>query len=134
MPSLTYHILQKAIYDKLLANSSLMATVSGVYNHVPQHTIFPYIIIGKSSASNISNLYKSGADYEITINIWSQEAGSKQTSDIMEKIYALLHEGNLSISGKSVIAMRIENTSIEIENDGMTYKGTIDLRVIVMDV
>lgn len=134
MPSLNYYIIQKAIYDKLTASSSLMMSISGIFNHVPQHTIFPYITIGKLSAADISNLDKSGVEYQITINIWSREAGTKQTADIMEIIYALLHEGSLLMDGKSIVGMYIERTSIEIENDGLTYKGSIELRVVIMDI
>jgi hypothetical protein len=133
MPSLSHHTLQKAIYDKLIASTGLMSLVSGIFDHVPQNTVFPYVVIRNIASSDLSNLAKSGVETSVIINIWSREAGNKQTANIMEIIYGLLHDGSLVMSGKNVFAVRIVKTSIELENDGWTYQGIMELRAVIID-
>ncbi len=37
--------LQKAIYGALTGDSTLMAMITGVHDHVPQETAFPYVTV-----------------------------------------------------------------------------------------
>jgi hypothetical protein len=131
MSNLNYYNVQKAIYEKLVASSTLMAAVSGVFDHVSQDTAFPFVIINDARAANISNLAKNGIEHRIRINIFSREAGKKQAATIMGIIEEILHNSGLSVSGQSLVSMEFIDSSIELENDGWTYRGTMDLRVII---
>ena len=42
--------LQKAIYGALTGDSALMAMITGVHDHVPQDTAYPYVTIGEGAA------------------------------------------------------------------------------------
>lgn len=134
MPSLSYYNLQKAIYEKLTGDSSLMAIVSGVFDYPPQSALFPFVTIGNIHSSDISNLASDVMAYSCDVSIYSREAGHKQTADIMEIIYGLLHNRNVSISGKTLVVVRCESSSIGLENDGLTYQGIMRLKVILQSV
>ncbi len=131
MSILNYYNVQKAIYEKLTANSSLMSAVSGVFDQVPQDTAFPLVIIGDIRADNIANLAKNGIEHRIIINVFSREAGKKQAADIMGIIEGVLHNNSINVSGQTFVSMEFIESSIELENDGRTYRGTIDLMVIL---
>lgn len=131
MPNLNYYNVQKAIYEKLTGNSQLMASVSGIFDHVPQETIFPFITIGDISSNSLPNLDKNGLEQKLNINIWSREAGKKQTSDIMEMIYGLLNNGTIIVSGQILVLMEFISNSIQLEDDGWTYRGIMHLRVVL---
>lgn len=131
MSNLNYYNVQKAIYEKLVASSTLMAAVNGVFDYVPQDTAFPFVIISDARASNISNLAKNGIEHRVRINIFSREAGKKQAADIMGIIEGVLHNNSISVSGQTFVAMKFIDSSIELENDGWTYRGTMDLRIIL---
>lgn len=131
MPSLNYYNTQKAIYEKLTGNSQLMASVSGIFDRVPQETSFPFITIGDISSNNLPNLNKNGIEQKLNINIWSREAGKKQTSDIMELIYGLLNNGTITVTGQTLVLMEFVSNSVELGDDGWTYHGIMRLRVVL---
>ncbi len=131
MSNLNYYNVQKAIYEKLTASSSLMSSVSGIFDYVPEDTAFPFIIIGDVKATDLSNLAKGGIEHRISVNIFSREGGKKQAASIMGILEGLLHNSSISVSGQTCVAMEFISNSIELENDGWTYRGVIDLRVIL---
>ena len=133
MSNLNYYYLQKAIYEKLTGNSSLMAIISDVFDYPPQSAIFPFISIGNANFSEVSSLVGGIMGYLCDVNIYAREAGHKQTADIMEIIYGLLHNGAVSISGKTLVMMRFESSSIKLQDDGWTYQGIMRLKVILQN-
>lgn len=131
MVNLNYYALQQEVYSKLSASTALMALINGVFDGVSQAIDFPYITIGDISARDVSNAEISGVDYRLNIHIWSREAGHKQTADIIDVLYALLHNGSLSVSGKTLVAMRIFSSEIKLENDGLTRHGILKLQIVL---
>lgn len=106
-----------------------MALVKGVFDHVPQGTDYPFITIGQEKISDFSNLEQQGTEAQIAIFIFTREAGRKKTADIMEKIVTLLRHASLTISGQTMVDCRFISSDIIIENDGLTYKGTLQFNV-----
>ena len=51
----------------------------------------------------------------------------------MARIYALLHESNLSVTGASLVNLRFEFSDVIKENDGLTMHGLQRFRAIVFD-
>ncbi len=133
MANLNYYNLQKAIYEKLVGSVPLMAVVSGVFDFVPQGTDFPYLVIGDVAVGDASNLAKAVADYQLNLHIWSRQAGHKQAADIMDMVYGLLHNGNIAVTGKTLVSMRVTSSNIELANDSITYHGLLRLRIILQD-
>lgn len=133
MTILNYYLIQKEIYEKLIENSQLMAKVNGVFDYLPQNTDFPFITINGATGVDFSNLMKNGGEYGFVINIWSREAGNKQSAEIMELVYEILHNGNITVSGKNFVSMKITETSIKLEVDGITYHGEISLKILLMN-
>ncbi len=129
MPNLNYYNIQKAIYDKLIGNSQLMAIVSGIFDYPPQSAQFPFVRIDNPSSADIPSLAELAKEYRFDINIFAREAGNKQVYDIIEIIYGLLHNGTISVVGKTLVFMRCEGSSISLENDGWTYQGNLRLRI-----
>lgn len=133
MTALNYTAVQTAIYNKLTANAGLISAVSGIFSHTPQGTAFPYINIGSVSTSELSSLGKNGIDYSIDIHSWSKAGGHKQTADILDLLYQTLHNSSITVSGCDFIAMRVSQTSITLENDGITYHGLLRLNVLLKE-
>ena len=131
MANLNYYALQQVVYSKLSASTALMALINGVFDGIVQAIDFPYITIGEISANDFSNAEVSGADYRLNIHVWSREAGHKQTADIIDILYALLHNGSLSVSGKILVAMRVISSQITLENDGLTQHGLLRLQIVL---
>ena len=57
----------------------------------------------------------------------------KETKNIQARIYTLLHEHNLSVSGANLIDLRCEFSSEVLENDGVTRHGVMRFRAFITD-
>ncbi len=128
---LNYYNLQKAIYEKLTGDAGLMALISGVYDNAPQDADYPFITFGKSNSKKYDVLGKNGLEHRVNIEIWSRENGKKQPAYIIESLYSLLHNGSLSVTGAALTSMEILSYSINLESDGCTYHGIINLRIVL---
>jgi len=105
--------LQKGIYDKLIANSALTTTLGGtkVYDHVPQGTSAPYVVIGDDTLSEDDTKSNNRWDCTITIHCWDfEKSGRKSVKTILSNIFDALHkqESSITVSGFSLVEIHRE--------------------------
>lgn len=131
MASLGYTALQKALFQKLSSDTTLSALITGVFDRPPQDIQFPYAQIGDMQGKDWSTKTSSGMEYEVKIHIWSREGGRRQSSLIMERIYNLLHQGSLSIETHALVQSWFVSAMSDLENDGVTYRSTMEFRVLM---
>lgn len=131
MADFSHYPLQKSIYETLSGHAPLMAIVTGIFDRVPQGTAFPYVTIGESTGDDWSSATTSGMQQKIALHIWSREGGRKETTSIMEKIHALLHDADLSVEGHTLVMIRFAASSIVLGNDGYTYQGIMKFTALL---
>src|SRR5690349_18507109 len=103
MPVFSHLPLQKAIYQTLTGDTTLMALVAGVYDRPPQASAYPYITLGDAEGRDWSTKTASGVEFMGTLHIWSREGGRKQALTIMERVHTLLHDANISVEGQTLV-------------------------------
>ena len=54
-----------------------------VYDAVPQGAAFPYVVIGEFTGLPDFDLDRASIDLSVTLHGWSQQAGKKQSHDIL---------------------------------------------------
>ena len=74
-----------------------------------------------------------GNEHTLVIHTFSRYRGSKETKEIMSRVYALLHESSLTVSGASLVNLRFEFSDIIKENDGLTTHGLQRFRAMIFD-
>ncbi|MBN67169.1 MAG: hypothetical protein CMM94_06360 [Rickettsiales bacterium] len=131
MSGLSVLEVQKAIYAELNGDVSLGALVSGVFDRVREGTQFPYVVLGEAEAQHWQTVSHSGQEVSALVHVFSREGGRKECMEIMEQVYALLHEAELVLSGFSLIFMRFDGSDLELERDGLTYHGRMQFRLLV---
>lgn len=124
-------LLQKAIYDALMADATLLGLVSNVYDHVPQAQAFPYVVIGEQQLSPFDSHTFDGANTLVTIHTWARSGGRKSCKEIMAEIYRILHNAELAVAGFEVIVLRREFQESMLDPDGQTYHGVQRFRIIL---
>ena len=125
--------LQTAIYSTLSNDNTLTSTLgAGVYDDVLEGGTFPYVELGNETALDYSTKNVVGSEYTITLHIWSQYAGSKETKDIMDRIHDLLHDSNITVTGFNLINLRFEFSDIMRDPDGKTRHGVMRFRAIIL--
>tara|TARA_Y100000361_G_scaffold145716_1_gene155256 strand:- start:5037 stop:5444 length:408 start_codon:yes stop_codon:yes gene_type:complete len=127
--------LQSAIYTLLNGDSTLDSLVGNnqIYDNVPQDTSYPYVVIGNINTNNEGTATLDGNEYLVDIDVWSRYRGKKEISEISERIYNLLHDQSLSVSGASHVMTRASSVQTLVAGDGITRHGIISLSIIVYD-
>ncbi len=115
--------LQKSIYGALTGDSALMAMITGVHDHVPQDTAFPYITIGEAAAIAWGASGVEGIETTMIIHVWSQERGHREVKLIMAEVYRILHDADLPVTGHHLVWLRFEFSENVADPDGVTYHG-----------
>lgn len=121
---------QKAIYETLTGDLPLMAMLTGIYDHVDQGTSFPYAVIGEDGASEWDTDTEVGADSTITIHTWSRERGRKETKEIQERIYEILHRQDMTIEDAIFRFLLWQFSDSFLEPDGITRHGVMRFRLV----
>jgi len=125
--------LQKSIFNALDGDSTLQNLVTDVYDFVPENTAFPYVKVGEETSLDNGTKTLQGNEHTLVIHTFSRYRGSKEVKEIMSRIYALLHESSLSVSGASLVNLRFEFSDVIKENDGFTSHGLQRFRAVVYD-
>ena len=125
--------LQKTIFDALDGDSTLQSLVTDVFDFVPENTAFPYVKVGEETAVDNGTKTLQGNEHTLVIHTFSRYRGSKESKVIMSRVYALLHESSLTVSGASLVNLRFEFSDIIKENDGLTTHGLQRFRAMVFD-
>jgi len=133
MTYLTHFSLQQSIYTILTADSTLNGLITGIFDHVPQGTEYPFVTLGESAIRDFSNVEKQGTEAMLTLRIFSREAGRKEAAIIMERIVSLLHNVNHTVEGQSLVSIQYQSSNIMLEDDGATYRGTLIFKARMLE-
>jgi hypothetical protein len=122
--------LQKAIYGALNDNISVP-----VFDHVPQNSTYPYVVIGEDNFIDWSTDDKNGFEATINLHVWdrpkgtSGKRGKQVTKEIQGEIYDILQRSNFPIGDYGNPGMSYEYSDCFMDNDGITYHGVQRFRV-----
>lgn len=118
--------LQKALFDKLSA--SLTAPV---FDAVPMGTPYPYVTLDYEVSDNSTPI--SGPKREnrlFYLSVWSDHQGQAEVKRINAAIAEALDEQPLALSTGTAVSVRVLRTGTNREPDGVTYMGSVTLRII----
>jgi len=125
--------LQTAIYSTLNSDSNLTSTLgAGVYDEVVETASYPFVEIADDTAIEYDTKDLDGGEFTMTIHVWSQYAGAKETKNIMDRIHTLLHDSSLSVTGFNLVNLRFEFSDILKDPDGITRHGVMRFRAIIL--
>jgi hypothetical protein len=113
---------QEAVFDALSA--AIVMPLAAVYQHVPENTQPPVVIIGELTAGQEGG---KGDDFErhtLEIVTIFRGPGRKGLYEIMQLVKATLHQQQLaSPSGSLLSRPHLTSASDELLEDGLSYYG-----------
>lgn len=116
--------VQKAVVTALKEDAQIDALVDGrVYDHVPQGSAFPYIVIGDISGSPYDTVADTGMQLSLNVLCWSRYRGRKELREMQAAIYNALHRVPLTLTDQDHIDTLFLSSSDGQEGDGLTYFG-----------
>lgn len=134
MGVLSQYELQKSLFTLLSADSTLSAMIAGVYDAVPAGAEYPYVTIGDIQARDWSSATTVGMQYQVVIRCYSRQGGRKEALNILDRIHALLHDANPSVTGYQCVLLRYVLSDVALNGDGLTYEGIMRFNALVQDV
>lgn len=123
---------QKAIYNALTGDATLMAKVSGVYDNVLENTAFPYVTVGEETGIDFSSCTNKGIQYTLTLHSWSRSRGRTEIKGIMSDVFRILHQASLTLTnGFTCVLIMLDYEEITQDPDGVTYHGIQRFKALV---
>jgi hypothetical protein len=118
--------LQVAIFARLQAEVSCP-----IYDGAPLNADMPYVSIDREFSVNSSPI--SGRKREtrlLYLSVWSDAVGQAEVKRINGEIIAALDERRLPLEVGRAVSVRVEQADAQRDADGITYQGSITVRVI----
>jgi hypothetical protein len=136
MPQDSLWPVQAAIYGVLAGAAPLTAQLAdgadSVFDHVPQGSAFPYIVLGESAAQPLETQTGGGYDTTIDIHAYSRSLGMKEAKAIMAAISSALHQQDFAVTGQRLVFCRLQ--SQQLRQEGETRHGVQRFRIITESV
>lgn len=124
--------LQKALHAALTADAAVLALLGGprIYDDVPHGAPVPYVSFGLTTERDWSTGSEEGSEHVVTLHVWSDAAGRKQTQQIVSALRDVIHDAALSVPGHRLINLRHELSETRRETNGDGYRGLVRLRAV----
>lgn len=100
--------LQTAVYAKLSGDATLTALITGVFDHVPEGTGYPYVVVGEAFATPRNSQDRKGRRTAENIHVWSDHLGYSELNAIADRIIELLDHQALTVSGHDIVLSNFE--------------------------
>lgn len=113
---------------------ALFATLStalscSVFDDVEPGTQYPYVTIDYENTEEDDYLNSRKDLRFLYLSVWSEYRGQQEVIEIMEEIYAALHQVRLPLSNGRMVSMEVWRRRTSREPDGVTYMGQVTLRI-----
>ncbi|AHG39722.1 hypothetical protein N018_05470 [Pseudomonas syringae CC1557] len=118
--------LQVAIFERLQAEVSCP-----IYDGAPLDTPMPYVSIDREISTNTSPIAgRKRQQRLIYFTVWSDAHGQAEVKRINAEVTAALDERPLPLEVGRAVSVRVERADAQRDADGITYMGSITVRVI----
>jgi hypothetical protein len=102
-----------------------------IHDGAPLDTPMPYVSIDREISTNISPIAGRKREQRlIYMTVWSDAHGQAEVKRINAEVTAALDERRLPLEVGRAVSVRIERADAQRDADGVTYMGSISVRVI----
>lgn len=118
--------LQEVLLERLEAEVSCP-----VYDGAPMDSDKPYVSFDREISNNISPIAgRKRQQRLIYLSVWSDAHGQAEVKRILGEVVAALDERRLPLTVGRAVSVRVEQADAQRDADGVTYQGSITVRVI----
>ncbi|MDD1133585.1 DUF3168 domain-containing protein [Pseudomonas shahriarae] len=118
--------LQEAMFARLEAEVSCP-----VFDGAPMDTDMPYVSFDREISTNISPIAgRKRQQRLIYLSVWSDAHGQAEVKRILGEVVAALDERRMPLTVGRAVSVRVEQADAQRDADGVTYQGSITVRVI----
>lgn len=128
--------LQEAVYLALSNDAALTALLGSgnrIYDHVPAGAALPYVVIGETTAADISGALVDMQEHTLTMHAWSERPTSLEVKQIVAAVRAVLHDARLTLNSGRCPNIRCEYHETMRDPDGISHHGVMRFRAVTQD-
>lgn len=125
--------VQAAVVAALKADAGVGAVVGDrIYDRAPGSATFPFVSLGPTlGGTEVETQGGEGWETVVTLDVWSRYApGRKEAADALAAIHAALQNVDLSLSGFTVVMLRLIDSRLMSDEDGVTTHGVARYRIV----
>lgn len=99
--------LLQAVHQRLFDDESLTAIIGpdGIRDRLLPRPALPCIVFNDMETRDFSTGTEGGEEHILTLQIWSESEGRKQTHEIAGLVRGLLHDTALSLQGAILVSL-----------------------------
>lgn len=122
------NILQKLVYDRLVAHAGVAALVgSRIYDAPPPDVVLPFISFGPSDGVPDDADCITGLTEVLQIDCWSVQAGKREIKEIVNAVKSALHGFEVEPDGAALVGLRVVLWRVMDDPDGVTRHGVVQI-------
>lgn len=112
--------LQRALWETLTADSSIMSLVTGVFDDVPPGSSLPYVTIGNDIVTDWSAVNLEGREHRLTVVVWDRAFSAGNCRLIASRVEESVLGMPRTIQDHRVASLRFLRSFVTKDPDGST--------------
>lgn len=128
--------LQTALHDRLVADSALVALLGGprVYDNAPPRTRYPFVSFGDGAVTDHGGTEAVSFEHRLELHVWTRSGGQSDGHLVVEAIRRALETMPGTIGTQRLANLTVSAVRTVRLRDGITHRGTLDLRAVTEPV
>ncbi|MDB5569073.1 MAG: hypothetical protein JWN93_256 [Hyphomicrobiales bacterium] len=124
--------LRKAMRDRLLANSALLARLGAqrIHDEAPRAAATPYVTFTQAQMRDWSTMTDRGAEHVLNLDVWSSRPGAHEALEIAALVAAALDDAPLALDGHRLVSLRCLDTQTGRENANRFVRARLRFRAV----
>ncbi len=120
-----------AVVTTLKASAGVMALVTGVFNHVPQGTAYPYVQVTSPTDRRVDTMGRFGAETLVDVKVVSQAQGDQEAARVLDQCVRALDLQPLTLTDHAGLGIAWESSDrfAEVVNAVITRHHVATFRV-----
>lgn len=125
--------LQTAVYGAMIADTALMAQVTGVYDLIPPEAVCPYLVLTVQSGAALRTKTRNGERLTVIITVVTAEPGFRVAQDIAAEVSRFVSEGSFLLSGAVLVTIQTRTITCDLDETARKVTARIVCEAIVQE-
>ncbi len=124
--------LRQAVYKTLVQDTDLMAALGGnrIFDRVPERVGFPYLVIGRTMASDWSTSTETGEAITLFIHSWSRSPGRNESHALQGHVKRILAAGLVPLADHHLVNLRFQLAETRRDRKSRHFHGVLRFRAV----
>lgn len=125
--------LQKYVFQVLSSDEELTSALGGpkIFDHVPERVSHPYVVLGRSIASDWSTSTEDGIALVFFIHIWSRSKGRAEINLLQSRVRNVLNAPPKTIGDQSLIGLNFQLVETRRDRSNGNLHGVLRFRAVL---